>query len=228
MPYTKLTQPAFLVKAGYFLLLLFHISGFIGICFSPHSAWFLAHTPLNLLVAAACVGVFVPYRSPSFWAFTAITAVVGFWVEYVGINTGFPFGQYNYVGSIMGAQYKAVPLMLAIVWWLQVYCYGVVAQTLVYKGVGAAQTTKQGIVRAAVAAAMMVTTDYPMELLANRAHLWHWQNGTAPWQNYAGWFGYGFLLQGLFVFLPFGKQNPMAAVYCVVTTAFFAALHFFW
>jgi uncharacterized membrane protein len=170
------------------------------------------------------VGAYAPLRNAWFWVFAAITATVGFGVEWVGINTGFPFGQYDYRHSIMGAQVAAVPLMLGVVWWLQVYCYGVVANIILNK---ANLPNYRWFLRALLAAALMVATDYPMEQLANRIGLWQWHTGFAPLQNYIGWFGYGFLLQVLFIFLPFAKQNRMAAVYCVVTTAFFIGLNLF-
>ena len=210
---------------GIFVLLLFHISGFIGMVWSPYRDWFLGNTPLNLGVAAVCVLANIANKNKAFGVFSLVVAVFGFGIEYVGITTQFPFGAYSYSHSILGWQAASVPVLMGVLWWLQVYTYGVLSIFL---------TTHLSInsrfilfINSAIAAALMTIADYPMELLANKIRLWQWQFGFAPIQNYLAWFVCGFLLQLVFNFLPFGKQNTVAIVYTITTFLFFCGLNLF-
>lgn len=203
-------------QIAFFLILLFHISGFVGMCFTRHTEWFLHNTPLNLLVAFLCIFISIPNKRPIFYKISIFIAVFGWIVEYIGITTFLPFGKYDYRNSIMGVQFLGVPLLLGINWWLQVYAYGTVA--------GIVFSKKSILLKSLFAAFLMVVSDIPMEILANKIGLWHWYSGTAPLQNYAGWFVYGFFLQYLCYYYQIFAQNRVAMLYCVVTSLFFWGL----
>jgi uncharacterized membrane protein len=185
-------------------------------CFTTHTQWFLDNTPLNLLVAFFGIWFSIPNKTPNFYKISLFIAVFGWFVEYIGITTFLPFGKYDYRNSIMGVQFLGVPLMLGVNWWLQVYGYGTVAN-LVF-------TKKNIFIKSLFAAFLMVVSDVPMEILANKIGLWYWYQGFAPIQNYAGWFFYGFCLQYLGHSYQIFEQNRVAIVYCIVTTLFFWGL----
>jgi len=46
-----------------FIVLLFHVSGAIGILFTPYKDWFIQNTPLNLLIMAVLLIVTHPFDS---------------------------------------------------------------------------------------------------------------------------------------------------------------------
>jgi bisanhydrobacterioruberin hydratase len=209
-----------------FLILLFHFSGFIGMCYTRHTQWFLDNTPLNLMVAFAGIMVSIPNKTRQFYIFSLFVAVFGWLVEYIGITTFLPFGKYDYHDSILGVQFLGVPLLLGANWWLQVYGYGTMAEFVFTKVNILEKTfTKNNIlIKSLFAAFLMVLSDIPMEILSNKIGLWYWHDGTAPFQNYVGWFVYGFFLQYLGHYFKIFEQNKVAIVYCIVTTAFFWGL----
>ena len=209
-------------KLPIFLILLFHISGFIGMCCTPYMQWFLNNTPLNLLVAFFSIFISIPNKTLNFYKISLFIAIFGWLVEYIGITTFLPFGKYDYRNSIMGVQFLGVPLMLGANWWLQVYAYGTIADI----GVGAfVKTNKYNIlIKSLFAAFLMVVSDIPMEILANKIGLWYWHEGSAPLQNYVGWFAYGFLLQIVCHYYQIFEKNSVAIVYAATTTLFFWGL----
>ena len=54
--------------------------------------------------------------------------------------------------------------------------------------------------------------------------MWHWEAGYAPFQNYLGWFVYGFILQYFLQTMTFEKKNKVAVIYFIAAFLFFAAL----
>ena len=202
-----------------FLILLFHISGFIGICFTPYRNWFLTHTPLNLLVAFIGILVTISNKNSTFLFISGFIMLFGWSVEWVGVETGFPFGNYNYEKSILGKQLFGIPIFIGINWWLQVYCYGVLTEKYI--------TKKNKVLKSTAAAFLMVISDFPMELLANKIGLWQWHSGVAPWQNYVGWLVYGFILQYICQYFDILRTNTVAIVYCFCTFLFFIGLNIF-
>jgi putative membrane protein len=110
--------------------------------------------------------------------------VVGFFVEVVGINTGYLFGQYTY-GETLGYKWLDVPLMIGVNWWILTYSTGILARYLPLPAIG----------RAVVAAVLMVGLDACIEPVAVRFDFWQWQfekrNALVP---------FVYLLQLLFFF----------------------------
>ena len=54
------------------LVLLFHLTGFVGLAFSKNSDFYLRFTPLTLLLTALLLLAFQRERGVSFWGFSSV------------------------------------------------------------------------------------------------------------------------------------------------------------
>ncbi|WP_299464814.1 carotenoid biosynthesis protein [uncultured Microscilla sp.] len=202
-------------KQAAFLLVIVHLAGAIGF-HSPFAAYFIALTPLNLLLSAFVLLSAHRDYQPSFWWFCAVCFATGLIVELVGVQTGLLFGNYSY-GATLGFKIWGTPVIIGVNWLILVYSSGVVTH----------QLKLPIVVKSALAAAIMVGLDYLIEPVAMRYDFWGWQNDIIPLQNYVMWYIVAFALLMLFHRLKFDKNNPLAAVLLAVQFAFFGALNIF-
>lgn len=173
-------------KAPIGLIWLFHISGLLGI-FLGSEAWFLEKTPLNLLVSFLLL-LYV-------WTFPDLRQglviygffVAGMFVEWLGINYGFPFGNYYY-GENLGVKMDGVPYMIGINWAMLVLITGSISSQLI----------ERKIFKILFGAFLMVFLDFFIEPNSARLDFWYWEGGRIPLSNYVGWFVTAALLHWIF------------------------------
>lgn len=195
------------------LLLLFYVSGTIGLSTS-YQDWFLAATPLTLVVSIALLLLNHEDWKPGFFLAAALAFLGGFFIEVAGVATGVIFGEYWY-GATLGPKLFDVPLTIGLNWLLLVYCTGVIT----------AATTWPRYLKAAVAALLMAGLDVLIEPVAMRLDFWDWAGGVVPLQNYLVWFGAAFVLLLAFHYLPFRKQNKVAFGLFIIQVVFFGILN---
>lgn len=217
-----------------FIVLLFHVSGAIGILFTPYKSWFIQNTPLNLLIMAALLIITQPQKNLSFFLFFAIAFATGFAVEWIGVNTGYLFGNYQY-GKVLGVQYDGVPLLIGINWFIIMYCAGVIAQQL-HHWSNKQLAAMQAEVKPAIQFISFITDgallaaffDFVMEPVAVKLGYWQWLGGgEIPFFNYTCWLIIGLLLLAVFRLLPFEKDNRLAVHLFIIQLLFFLLLRTF-
>jgi putative membrane protein len=98
------------------LVLLFHITGFVGLAFSNNPEFYLRFTPLTLLLTAGLLFAFEPERDISFWGFCVSVSLLGYAAEVIGVLTA------SSLGTILTAlhlatKYSAFPWLLASTGW---------------------------------------------------------------------------------------------------------------
>jgi putative membrane protein len=195
------------------LVLLFHITGFVGLAFSQDKAFDLTYTPLTLLLTAGLLGAFQPERNLAFWLFVVQTFLLGFTAEFLGVSTGAVFGSYTY-GATLGPKYVEVPWLIGLNWVMVTYCAGILASYL----------PLPGLLRVLVGAALMVGFDLCLEPVAAKLDFWHWTGNIIPLRNFRDWFLLSALLQFLFVRGDFAKRNPLVPLVYLVQLLFFFVL----
>ena len=195
------------------LVLLFHLTGFVGLAFSQDKAFYLKYTPLTLLLTAALLGAFQPGRNLSFWLFVLQTFVLGMVAEVIGTNTGVLFGHYTY-GTTLGPQWLGAPWLIGLNWVIITYLSGILAAYL----------PVPWVVRVLLGAALMVGFDLCLEPVAGRFEFWHWTGELVPLRNFRDWFLLALVLQLLFVRSSFPKRNPLAPLVYLVQLLFFFVL----
>lgn len=217
-----------------FIALLFHISGAIGILFSPYKDWFIQNTPLNLSLMAALLFFTQENKNNFFYLFAVVAFVTGMITEMIGVNTGYLFGNYVY-GSVMGIKLMGVPLLIGVQWFVTVFCCGVIVHQLhnwlekKYADSGVSMSPRIQFISLIVDSALLATVfDFIMEPVAIDLHFWQWHNNIIPFYNYVCWFIISMLLMVLFRKLPFQKENHFAIHLFIIQTLFFLILRNFY
>ncbi len=219
---------------------IFHLSGAIGILFTPYKDWFIANTWLNLLLMFGLIlfthndGNENKFSNiKNLLLFAAIAYIIGFGAELLGVNKGILFGNYSY-GNTMGAKYENVPLIIGLQWFVTVYCCGVIMSfmgkwaTRKLKELGEEdKTTKRGHNISLLIDASLLATffDYIMEPAAQKLGYWQWENNKVPFYNYTCWFFVSALLLFVFTKLQFNKLNRFAIHLFIIQLLFFIAIN---
>ncbi len=175
----------------------------------------LSLTPLNLLLSLSVMLWNHENWDRSFFLFLIGSFLIGFGVEVLGVNTGFPFGEYSY-GSVLGFKLWETPLMIGINWVMLSYCGGVIANYLI---------SHQNIyIKSGFGALLLLLLDFIMEPVAIHYGFWTWEKPHVPIENYLSWFVIAFLIQILF-FSFVNKVNNKAAIFLfILQIAFFGLL----
>ncbi|GAB5557527.1 MAG: hypothetical protein SchgKO_17400 [Schleiferiaceae bacterium] len=199
--------------------------------YSPYKEIIVVLSPYNLLLTAFVLF----YKRIQKWEWIPLSIVfaLGLGVEMLGVNTGFPFGEYQY-SSIFGPQIVNTPLLIGLLWALLMYSFFQVLKSRV----------KNGLVLALLIGMGMTILDFLIEPVAIALNFWSWKDGHPPAVNFTSWFVISFLLT--FVLRYFQNQtkyqtkrqtknqrsiqsreeeeNPLALWVLIVQFGFFAAL----
>ncbi len=194
------------------VLVILHTVGMMGMLLARE--WFIPLTPLNLAVS----GYFVlrHANAPRGWLYVLIV-LLSFSIEAVGVATGWPFGDYQYV-TALGPQVFRAPVMIGLLWLLLLSGALYWMRALV----------KNRWLQVTGAALLMTAIDLLIEPVAIDLRYWTWYGQDVPLSNYAGWFGTAFILSTLANFAdPKFRTNPLAGVFFMVQIAFFLLLNLF-
>lgn len=221
---------------------IFHLTGALGIIFSPYSKWFINNTAINLLLMFFLIcylQVSIEQENNTkknivqFIKFAVITIIIGFFSEVVGVNTGLLFGNYKY-GNLMGIKFFGVPLLIGLQWFVTIYCCGTIVsfisqwsfKKLKELGEEEKAQSKTFSLSAFIDAALLATFfDYLLEPAAQKLGYWQWQNNIVPVFNYACWFIISFALMVLFHQFKFNKLNKFAVHLFIIQSLFFIAIN---
>lgn len=212
------TLPAFKQRSNLLpiIVLVLHVVGVVGTLVPATRPLTLSLTPVNLLVSALLLVVTHRDSGDSMLWFFLFTFLVGYFVEVLGIHTGFPFGEYQY-GNTLGWKLLEVPLVIGVNWFLLAYCFGVIANQLpvpiVYKVL--------------LAALGMVLLDFVIEPVAIRLDYWNWEEGNVPWSNYLGWLAVSIFMQVAFRMVQFSGNNLLAKWILMAQILYFGAIYTF-
>jgi len=130
------------------------------------------------------------YRLRGILVFAAICLIIGNFIETIGVQTGFPYGHYEFL-PLMGPQLNRVPILLGLAYIGMAY----VSWTLARLILGATTIRPEGSQLATVpllAAAIMTAWDFAQDpVWSTLLGAWRWRDGGTwfgvPLTNYAGW-----------------------------------------
>ncbi|MHB0756429.1 carotenoid biosynthesis protein [Polaribacter sp. M15] len=159
-----------------FIIWLFNISGIFGIL-SSYQDWFLSLTPLNLLVYFFAILWNLQGINSRFFIAFSIPFFIGFITEFLGVNYGWFFGNYEY-GENLGFKIGGVPIMICVNWGVLTVITADVSQKI----------TKNKILRFLLGGVFMMLLDLIIEVVAPRFDFWEFENGIVPIKNYVAWF----------------------------------------
>lgn len=178
---------------------------------------FIFLVPVNILMAVGVVGI---YHHPYHLRFIIACMVVfvgGYLIEYLGVTTGWVFGEYSYGGGL-GWKLAGVPPVMGLNWLILVYGSTAIA--------GRFFTKKYQV--ALAGATLMVLYDLFLEPSAITYQFWNWQNETIPIQNYVAWWVSAFVFISFFlVYTRIQLKNTVAEAIFWLQLFFFATLSLF-
>lgn len=198
-----------------FVLVVVYLVGLVGLYIPQTQALFMALTPVNLAVSAILLFAFHRHWNKDFFIFIFTIYLAGLGIEMIGVNTGWPFGEYKY-GPSLGTKVLNTPLMIGINWLLLVYTTGFISR----------KVPVIRVVRALIGALLMVALDLVLEPVAIQLDFWTWAEGDIPMQNYIAWFVIAFVFHLLYQALRFRKSNQLAPVLYIIMLVFFTTLNF--
>ncbi|WP_343114260.1 carotenoid biosynthesis protein [Mucilaginibacter sp.] len=199
------------------IIILFHVVGFIGFIIPPFDAVFLNIVPWHLLLMAAVILYSHKQDIDKLAVFALLIFFIGFMAEYIGVHTGWLFGNYAY-GETLGIKLFNIPLMIGINWFLLIYATGVSMRR---------SRMKNMLARIVIGALVLVLLDILIEPIAIHFDYWHWTGGSIPVKNYVCWFLLSALLLFIFEQFKFKRQSIVAIVLLVMQFVFFMGLGIF-
>ena len=193
---------------GSWIIAVFH---FVGILLlgGPWSSDFVMLTPLNLLLLSVVYLITSDkVKRPLLYA---LPALMGFLVEMLGTNTGFPFGEYSY-SSILGPGLLGTPFLIGVLWWVLLRSFNDVFSRI---------SSNKTIISLATGLGMLLL-DIFIEPVAIGLGFWEWQAAEVPLENYMAWF----VLSFVFTRLTMDGQvkNPMSKWVLIVLGGFFIVM----
>lgn len=198
------------------LFIVFQAVGLIGIFSAEYRELTLDQTAGNLVLTLAFVLVFHNDFQTKNIIWMLFVALGGWGVEWLGVHTGFPFGNYYY-GDTLGIKLDGIPLVMGVNWLL--LCYLSVEVSQYYP--------LSNFWRAILSAFHLVLLDLIIEPVAMGLDFWQWSANQVPIVNYLAWFVLALLFNGLRIkFIGFSK-NLIALPLFLYLTVFFLILLLF-
>jgi len=197
-----------------FFLALFYLVGIIGFAIPLTRPIFITLIPFALVMSVFLLMVYHKPAAIKNYLFLLLIAFSGFFVEVVGVKTGWLFGNYGY-GYALGPKWMEVPILIGINWLLLTYCIAILL----------VKYLRKTLIQVLVGALIVTLFDYIMEPVAVFTGMWYWHDGIIPLQNYIMWF----LTASIFIYglvtQTKNNKNPLAAWIFLYQLIFFAALH---
>ena len=175
--------PTYLTAVAIGIIWLFHISGLLGI-FMGFESWFIPKTPVNLLINGILFLMAFPVRNRWSLLLFLIFAFAGMAAEWIGVHTGWLFGEYAY-GDNLGPKLYAVPLLIGLNWAVLGMICGAISK----------RVTDRPLLGILLGACLMTGLDMAMEPVAPLFDFWSFSSEFAPLKNYICWFGLSFGMQ---------------------------------
>lgn len=194
-------------------IIIFYTVGVLGFLIPWTQNLFIILTTYALLLSTYLLLLYHEnYSKKDILVFLAI-AVLGFFVEVLGVNTGVIFGSYRY-GETLGIKLFQTPLLIGVSWLFLTYAALSTSDKL----------TKNKYLQLIIAPTLMLVYDMVMEQLAPLMNMWSWANSSVPMKNYIAWWLIGFLFTGILQRYKVNTHNPLALLLFLCQFLFFAVL----
>lgn len=194
-----------------------YIIGIAGLIIEGTRPLFIFLVPVNILLSIFLVLIHEPALNKRLLVAASIVFAGGFLVEWIGVKTGWIFGDYTYKFGL-GPHIWDVPPIMGVNWFLLVYGTSIISLRF----------TQKTWLNAGIAASLMVFYDLFLEPAAIRYSFWKWGPDYIPLQNYLAWWVLGFVFCWIFIKITRPKQrNIMAEAMFYMQLLFFIILWIF-
>jgi putative membrane protein len=201
-------------RLKWFLTIIYAV-GIVGLSLNTYRSDFNNLTPLNLWLSSGII-LFCSEKISLTYLFWILAVFLGgFFVEMLGVKTGFPFGDYAY-GGALGLKVNDIPVTIGLNWML-----------LTLGAISIMRKTKLApIVQSILGALLMVLVDVLIEPVAIKLDFWQWESSQIPLSNYLAWGLIAFLFIYSFHALKIKTTNKIASYLFGLQTVFFLVLNF--
>jgi len=197
---------------GLFVFIM--LVGRVGLSIPKYSQFFADLTPITLLICFSLIIYYQKNKNLKFFFLCGLVWLLGMGSEWIGIHTGYLFGNYEYTKRL-GFSLFNVPIIIGINWVM--LC---LSAMYIFKPL-----TQNRLVAALFGAILLVGFDIYLENFATEFGLWSWKNSFIPLSNYRDWFLIAFL-GNLFIY-PIAKRNPIALPVFIILFLFIFSFSFF-
>jgi putative membrane protein len=153
-----------------------HISALIGIAIG-YEDFFLNKSPFTMLLLLGLLIAYFPILKPKPILLFLVFMATGIGTEWVGVHTGWLFGDYAYTENF-GPKLDEIPYLIGVSWALLTFCTHSMSSRFF----------KNKWIIALSGALLMVVLDVFLEQISDYAGFWSFEQGGAGWFNYACWF----------------------------------------
>lgn len=197
------------------LLVIIYAVGLVGFLLPTTSALFAELTAGTIVVSFLFLLFFHKDWSLGFILSMMSIGLIGFLIEYVGVETRMLFGAYAY-GDNLGKKIVGIPLLKGVNWFLLIYCSRAIATKM----------TSNSFLTVLIAALLMILYDYVLEPFAIHNDLWSWLNPSKlpPFHNFIGWFVASLLIHIGYRSAYKQSPNPLALPLFFIQLIFFATI----
>ncbi len=197
-------------------IIIFYCVGFAGFIIPITRPVFEKIIPLALLVNIVLLFYFNENRNFRVFFLSLFIFTTGFAIEVIGVNTGFPFGQYSY-GNALGIKVANTPLIIGLNWLMLIYAGTVFMH----------QFKLKRSIKIVVVAVLLLLYDFLLEPVAVRFDMWHWNTGNVPLSNYISWFVIAIFLTAVLFVERKKIINPLASYILSGQFIFFILLNLY-
>lgn len=200
-------------KVAKVIVVIWYLVGIAGFMIRPLEPIFQKLTPFGIVMAALLLLYFHEPKNRKSWLVFSGIALVGFFVEVIGVNTQLIFGFYNY-GNSLGPKIWNTPVAIGLNWLILIYCISAWAKPI-----------RDTWYFPLVGAAVMVTFDWLMEPVAIATDMWGWAYNFIPLKNYLDWFLVSGVLFLIIRILKVEIRNSIANLLFLMQLIFFLSLN---
>jgi bisanhydrobacterioruberin hydratase len=194
------------------IVVFLHIVGLLGML-SPVQEYFRLLTPFNLMTCALLLWINHRHSKMELVRFSLFVFFLGFMIEFIGTQTGWPFGHYTY-GTTLGPRIFGVPIIIGLNWLLITYCVSVFTDSL----------NTSIPFKILMGTFLAVGIDILIEPVAMKFNFWNWSHGSVPLQNYVGWFMTSLVMNTSYHLFNVKSENKLALPLYLTQLMFFLIL----
>ncbi|MGB0932775.1 MAG: carotenoid biosynthesis protein [Lishizhenia sp.] len=195
------------------VLIIFHTVGVFGIK-SDSRDYFLGLSFMNLMLSFIVLLIAREKHHLKFYLALFSVFSIGIFVEWIGIHTGYLFGNYAY-GANLGVKLDGVPLIIGVNWAVLTICSCRLAVVVVKENL---------FLKSLVSAGLMTALDFLIEPVAIVSDYWTW-SGDIPAYNYLCWFIISFVIHIAWFKLKLTEKNKVPLALYSILVIFFVVLN---
>ncbi len=191
------------------ILIIFHIIGLVLMISDPSNAE-LSYLNLALCAVIVLIAEGINLKSLGFFA---LVFAGGIFIEWIGVETGYLFGDYDY-GAALGAKIDGIPYVMGFNW----YCI-VLAGSAIFS-----KWKIHWILKAILAGIACTALDVLIEPVAIHLDYWDWNTPEIPIFNYVCWWIFTALFAAIYFRFSKNRNKPAMALYGI-WVVFFTVLN---